>query len=46
MLRIKDVERVNIMKGYVVRDGYMGYVEGKYMLFSCEADYREYMSEE
>ena len=34
------------MKGYVVNDGYMGYVNGKYMLFSCEEDYREYMSEE
>lgn len=32
-----------IMKGYSVADGYMGYVDGKYVLFSCEADYREYM---
>lgn len=46
VLRIKDVERMNAMKGYVVRDGYMGYVEGRYMLFACEADYRDYMSEE
>jgi hypothetical protein len=35
-----------MMKGYVVNDGYMGYVNGRYMLFSCEEDYREYMSEE
>lgn len=31
------------MKGYVVEEGYMGYVKGKYRLFSCEADYYEYM---
>ena len=34
------------MKGYIVRDGYMGYVEGSYMLFSCEDDYRDYVSDE
>lgn len=34
------------MKGYVVYDGYMGYVDGEYMLFSSERDYREYLSEE
>jgi len=31
------------MKGYFVTEGYMGYVEGRYMLFASEADYREYM---
>lgn len=31
------------MKGYVVSDGYMGYVNGKYMLFADEEDYRDYM---
>lgn len=31
------------MKGYVVANGYMGYVEGKYMLFACEEDYIEYI---
>lgn len=31
------------MKGYLVNDGYMGYVDGRYMLFASEADYREYM---
>lgn len=30
------------MKGYSVADGYMGYVEGKYMLFANEGEYREY----
>lgn len=31
------------MKGYFVESGYMGYVEGRYVLFASEADYREYM---
>lgn len=34
------------MKGYVVGDGYMGLVSGRYMLFASEADYEEYMEEE
>ena len=34
------------MKGYVVDAGYMGYVEGSYMLFANEEDYREYYSQE
>ncbi len=29
------------MKGYVVDSGYMGYVNGEYMLFADEQDYRE-----
>ncbi len=33
------------MKGYVVSDGYMGYVNGKYMLFADEEDYRDYMED-
>ena len=31
------------MKGYSVESGYMGYVDGRYMLFASEADYLEYM---
>ncbi len=31
------------MKGYVTASGYMGYVEGEYILFACEEDYREYI---
>jgi hypothetical protein len=31
--------------GYVMSTGYMGLVNGEYMLFSCEEDYREYISE-
>lgn len=33
------------MKGYYVSTGYMGYVEGKYMLFESETAYRDYMKE-
>lgn len=31
------------MKGYAVADGYMGCVDGTYMLFASEADYMEYI---
>lgn len=31
------------MKGYVVDSGFMGYVDGKYILFASEEEYREYM---
>lgn len=27
------------MKGYVIEAGYMGYVDGAYMLFADEEDY-------
>ena len=33
------------MKGYVVSDDYMGYVNGKYMLFADEEDYRDYIED-
>ena len=33
------------MKGYYVSTGYMGYVEGKYMLFENETAYIEFMKE-
>ena len=33
------------MKEYVVSDGYMGYVNGKYMLFADEEDYRDYIED-
>ena len=29
------------MKGYVIDAGYMGYVDGQYMLFANEDDYRD-----
>lgn len=31
------------MKGYSIDEGYMGLVDGVYMLFACEGDYRDYM---
>ena len=37
-------ERIG-MKGYYVGEGYMGWVNGEYMLFADEADYQEYMEE-
>lgn len=33
------------MKGYVVGNGYMGYVNGSYMLFACEEEYQEYLND-
>lgn len=33
------------MKGYYVAAGYMGYVDGEYILFADECDYFEYMEE-
>ncbi len=34
------------MKGYVTAAGYMGYVNGRYLLFADESDYRDYLSED
>ena len=33
------------MKGYTTAEGYMGFVNGRYMLFASESEYREYMDE-
>ncbi len=33
------------MKGYAVESGYMGYVDGAYMLFASETDYADYMAD-
>lgn len=33
------------MKGYPVPSGYMGLVNGSYMLFATESDYYEYLTE-
>ena len=33
------------MKGYYISNGYMGYVNGTYMLFASEADYKDYYNE-
>ena len=31
------------MKGYLTNIGFMGCIDGKYMLFACESDYYEYL---
>ncbi len=33
------------MKGFTVESGYMGFVNGSYVLFASESDYLEYLSE-
>lgn len=33
------------MKGYSVTEGYMGFVDGIYILFASERDYVEYLQE-
>lgn len=32
------------MKGYNTPEGYMGFVNGRYLLFSSERDYQEYIN--
>ena len=34
------------MKGYLSSNGYMGFVNGRYMLFTSEAEYEEYMTQD
>ncbi len=33
------------MKGYTTASGYMGYVDGSYILFASEEEYKEYMED-
>lgn len=33
------------MKGYYIPSGYMGYVDGRYILFANESEYYEYMKD-
>lgn len=33
------------MKGFDTKNGYMGFVNGKYILFASESDYYEYMND-
>lgn len=33
-----------MLKGYPVHAGYMGLVDGKWILFATESDYYEYMT--
>ena len=32
-----------MIKGYYVQSGYMGFVDGRYILFASESDYLDYM---
>ena len=41
----KNEEEELVMKGYLVGNGYMGLVEGKYILFESESAYFEYMED-
>lgn len=34
-----------MLKGYYTDAGYMGYVNGTYILFATESDYIEYVTE-
>ena len=34
-----------MLKGYSVAEGYMGLVEGRFLLFASEGDYRDYMED-
>lgn len=33
-----------MMKGYAVECGFMGLVDGRYILFASEEDYKEYIA--
>ena len=35
-----------VMKGYDTASGYMGLIDGKYVLFVSEAEYKDYLSDE
>lgn len=35
-----------MMKGYTTAAGYMGYVNGNYVLFASEAEYLDYLEED
>ena len=35
-----------MMKGYNTGDGYMGLVEGRYILFASESEYYDYMNDQ
>ena len=39
------MKRRHGMKGYYITEGYMGYVNGRYMLFANESDYRDYLED-
>jgi len=42
---LRTTEEADAMKGYYNNSGYMGYVDGKWVLFASERDYQEYMED-
>ena len=40
------IGRSEYLMGYVVEKGYMGYLDGKYVLFADESDYEEVYEEQ
>lgn len=42
---LQDEQEEKHMKGYTTSSGYMGWVEGRYILFASEREYREYIEE-
>ena len=41
----KHLKEETDMKGYSVEFGYMGLVDGRYMLFASEGEYRSYLED-
>ena len=41
----RTLKGVFFMKGYIVESGYMGYLDGAYLLFADEGDYIEEIDE-
>ena len=39
----RKIMEVSDMKGYTTAEGYMGFVNGRYMLFASETEYKEYV---
>ena len=42
----RNEKGAHIMKGYYTGNGYYGYVDGHYVLFSSESDYYESVEDE
>ena len=45
IMRLSRTKEENNMKGYLVGNGYMGLVDGRYMLFESERAYLEYLED-
>ncbi len=43
--KIQKEEEELVMKGYSTENGFMGYVNGGYILFASESDYYDYMED-